>query len=398
MKRQLVLATAVLMFSLAPPAGAGQYQVKACFGNAAQGPTVNGSWSADMAPDPFVTAYTACPGEGIVTRMLTGPGTAWQGASARHTFTAPPGTRIVSFNANLKFNSASGWYAGFVDSSPSWIWCGPSCTSFGQFFGTSFATNTEQLFAQVTCGRVGGCPRPFQDGMLVMKDITVTVQDDTLPSVAITGGSVTQAGWHSGEQTVQFAASDSAGIRSANVFVDGDGVLRAPITPTCDPGQARPCPDLSETVSLPATSFRSDGSHVVAVQAVDAAGNERWTSQRVSVDRTPPAQPQGVTLDGDGSWRNTNAFSVSWQNPVQNASPIDGARYRLCPVANEPGDARRCVERIVRGREISRIRDFDIPGPGDWRLTLWLQDGAGNADCNCARSHPSWSAIMSNIT
>jgi hypothetical protein len=377
MKRLLVLTTAVLTVSLAPPAGAGTYTVTACQGNPNDGATGNGSWVADMS-DPFVSSYTACPGEGIVTRMSTGSGTAWNGASSRHTFTAPPGNRVIGIAADLKFNATRGWYAGFVDSSPSWIWCGPSCTSFGLYLHYSLGTNTQQLFAQVTCGRPEGCPRFASDGVLAMKNVTVTVADDIAPSVAITGGSVTQPGWHTGDQTVQFAASDSAGARFVRFYVNQAFVKEHGTA--CDDDRPRPCPDTSGTVTLPAEVFRSDSSHVVHAQAIDAAGNERWTSHRVLVDRTPPAQPQDVVVDGGGAWRATNTFSVSWRNPVQDASPIDGAHYVLCPAANDPGDSRGCVQRTQRVHGISQVDAFAVPSPGEWRLTLWLRDEVGNAD------------------
>jgi len=377
MKRLLILTTAVLTFALAPPASAATYTVTACQENPNDGATGNGSWIADMS-DPFVTSYTSCPDEGIVTRMTTGPGNAWNGASSRHTFTAPPGNRIIGITADIKVNAIRGWYAGLVDSSPSWIWCGPSCTSFGQYLHYSLATNTQQLFAQVTCGRAEGCPRFAPDGVMAMKNVTVTIADDIAPSVAITGGSVTQPGWHTGDQTVEVSASDSAGIAMVRVAVNGQKPIEE--VSQCNPGRARPCPDTTLTFTLPATEFRSDSSHVVQVQAVDAAGNDRWTSHRVQVDRTPPAQPQDVVLDGDRSWRAKNAFAVNWRNPVQDASPIDGVHYRLCPAANGPGDGRGCVQRSIRSRDISRIDDLEVPSPGDWRLTLWLRDLVGNAD------------------
>ena len=219
MKRLLVLTTAVLTFVLAPPASAGTYTVTACQENPNDGATGNGSWAAELW-DPFVTAYTACPGEGITTRMTTGSGNAWNGASARHTFTAPPGNRVIGITADFRVNATRGWYAGLVDSSPSWIWCGPSCSTWGQYVRHSVSTNTQQLFAQVTCGRPEGCPRTNPDGIFAMRNVTVTVADDNAPSVAITGGSVTQPGWHTGDQTLQVSASDPAGIKVVEVFVN----------------------------------------------------------------------------------------------------------------------------------------------------------------------------------
>jgi hypothetical protein len=211
-----------------------------------------------------------------------------------------------------------------------------------------------------------------------MKNVTVTVADDIAPSVAITGGSVTQPGWHTGDQTLQVSASDSAGITYVNVFVNDQPHQVEKVF--CVWARPQPCPSGSWSFTLPAEWFRSDSSHVVKVQALDAAGNDRWTSHRVLVDRTPPAQPQDLVLDSDGSWRSTNRFAVSWRNPAQDGSPLDGAQYVLCPEANGPGDGRGCVLRSMRVRDLSRIDDLEVPAPGSWRLTLWLRDEVGNAD------------------
>jgi hypothetical protein len=378
MKRLLALTTTALALALAPPASAGTYDVKACFTDPGGGPAVNASWVADTPFTPYVATYTACPGEGIVTRMSGGTGSAPYGASARHAFTAPPGTRIVHFRGNLRFDSARGWYAGFVDSSPRWVWCGAGCTSFGQYWGTDFATNTPQLFAQVTCGSGSGCPRASQDGIIAMRDVVVTVADDVAPGVAITGGSVTAPGWHSGNQHVQFSASDATGISAVEVIAGG--AQRGLVSGRCSYVQSRPCLDESGNLSIPAESFSVDGRHIVTIRAHDAARNASESSQSVLVDRTPPAQALDVRVDGGDGWRAVNRASLRWRNPPQHAAPIAAAHYSICPTSNPAGDQRGCIDGVRGANEISSIVDLSVPRPGEWRLSLWLEDQAGNAD------------------
>src|SRR3954465_7631755 len=118
--------------TLAPPAAgassaqAGWYDVYAC-GYGPHGYVGNASWGAEV-PGPFAAAYTGCPGEGVVSRMSIGSGTAPYGAGARQVFTAPPGTRIVRFQGNVNVTEFRGWHGGLVNASPRWIWCGTSCT------------------------------------------------------------------------------------------------------------------------------------------------------------------------------------------------------------------------------------------------------------------------------
>jgi hypothetical protein len=393
MKRLLVLTTTTLTFALAPPASAGEYSVKACFSDPRLGPAGNGSWYVDSPYTPYVATYSSCPGEGIVTRMSGGSGSAPYGASARHTFAAPGGTRIKNVKAKIKVNAEYGWYAGVVDDTPRWIWCGNSCTSWGQYWDFSFGVNSPRVFAQVTCGNGSGCPRSAQYGIIAMQDVEVTVGDDVAPSVAITGGSVTAPGWHRGNQDVGISSSDSAGIRAAEAHVGG--VQRAAHTTRCDWAQARPCQDEAGVMPIPGSAFGSDGVHRVVVRVADAANNWSQVARDVYIDQTPPGQALDVRLEGGDSWRATNSFGLQWRNPPQAASPINAMHYAICPEDGQAGAPATCTVGTARGRGIASLRDLRVPRPGAWRLAVWLEDEAGNADRE--RSMPAGLLRFDNV-
>jgi hypothetical protein len=378
MKRLLGLAIAALSLATAPPAQAGVYDVKACF--TTPGGTIgNGSWAPDV-PGPYVTAYTACPGDGIVTRMsgASDGSRAPYGASARHVFTAPPGTHVVGFRANVRQNAFRGWYAGLVDSTPRWIWCGNACTTWGQYWWTEVRTHTPQLMAQVTCGDLSGCPRWNLDGIMAIRDVIVTVEDTVPPGVAITGGSVTAGGWRRGNQDVRYSAWDATGIREVHVLVDGQ--KRGGNFGRCFDSTARPCEDDVGGFPLPAELFLNDGRHTVTVKAFDGAWNTRETSRQILIDRSAPAQPLDAQIVGANGWQPQNSYEVQWRNPQQTAAPIIAARYMICPDFNRAGETRGCIQGVRSARNIESISGLRVPRPGDWRLTLWLEDQAGNAD------------------
>ena len=69
-------------------------------------------------------------------------------------------------------------------------------------------------------------------------------------------------------------------------------------------------------------------------------------------------------------------IEVRWNNPPQNAAPIAGADYRLCPVA---AGSSPCLTGTQNGNGLLEIKDFAVPGPGDWTLAVWLRDAAGNS-------------------
>ena len=374
MKRLVRIAITVLSLLAAAPAHAGSYDVKACYSVPGGGSIGNGSWAAE-APGPYVTAYTDCPGDGIVTRMSGGEGTAPYTASARHVFTAPEGAAVVRFRGNVKVDGRNGWYGGFVDTTPQWIWCGTGCSSWGQHWGFDVGMATAQLSAQVTCGNPGGCPRSALDGIMALKDVIVTVNEGIPPAVAITGGSVTAGGWRSGNQDVHYSASDPTGIRGVEVFVDGQ--LRGVAGGSCNDWSARPCEDAGGGFPLLGQYFAGDGQHTVTLRAVDAAGNAQVATRDVRIDHAAPAQPINALLLGADAWRSTNLFTLQWRNPGQTAAPIGGVRYTICPV-RDPRAA--CAPSEQRARSIQSLVDLKVPGPGEWRVKLWLEDEAGNAD------------------
>ena len=152
--------------------------------------------------------------------MSGGRGSAPYGAGARHIFTPPPGTTVQRFRGSIEAFGWNGWYGGFVDSTPRWVWGGGPFTTWNRYQWVDFWPRTNQLFAQVTCGRPGGCRRDDLWGYIYMKDVVVTVEDNLPPSARLTGGSVMRPGWTNGNLSLSFAADDATGIRLVEILVD----------------------------------------------------------------------------------------------------------------------------------------------------------------------------------
>jgi hypothetical protein len=130
---------------------------------------------------------------------------------------------------------------------------------------------------------------------------------------------------------------------------------------------------------IPGSLFGVDGAHEVVLRAADAAGNWSGASTVVFVDQTPPGQAHDARIEGGDGWRSSNGFDVSWRNPIQDASPIAGVRYAICPAAGA-GALAPCQDGAIKGRDIDSIAGLRVPRPGAWNLSIWLQDDAGNAD------------------
>jgi len=376
MKHLLVLTTAVLTFALAPPAEAGTYDVLACRSDQVDNRRGNNSWIPD-SPSPAFDNVTQCPEMGIVSRLRLASDRVPYGTSTRFSFTAPPGTRIFRYQGLIQLNAARGWHAGFVDATPRWVYCGANCSTLGQYLGVDLAVDTTQLFAQVTCGDLSGCPRFAQDGFLAMRQVAVSIADYILPDVAMTGGTVVTPGWHSGDQTVSIEARDSTGVRLVELYVDN--VRDSYWEPTCDFSRPRPCDDLALTQLVRSGAFQADGEHRITLRALDAGGNEKVASRRILIDQTAPSSPVATELDSD-AWRPSNRFDLRWENPKQQFAPIAAVRYSLCPTSTAASSSRDCVDGRIASANISELRGLKVPRAGAWRLTLWLEDGAGNAD------------------
>jgi 5-hydroxyisourate hydrolase-like protein (transthyretin family) len=116
-----------------------------------------------------------------------------------------------------------------------------------------------------------------------------------------------------------------------------------------------------------------DGTQPLAVQVQDSAGNVAESPPiTVRIDNTPPSRID-VGVDGGEAWRNRNEFLAQWTNPPEpDRAPIAGATYRLCAASSV-----NCSLAAEPGGDISRV-SIQVPAPGEWTLSLWRRDAAGN--------------------
>jgi len=136
------------------------------------------------------------------------------------------------------------------------------------------------------------------------------------------------------------------------------------------------------------SAFR-EGQHQLQAIIKDAAGNTTTAGPRtITIDRTAPGPPGGLTVLGGDVSRATNSFDVSWTNADGQAAPITRAHYRICPAF---GGA--CTpEATAGGDNITSLTGLQVPGQGAWTLTVWLEDAAGNSTSVFATQFPKLNA------
>ena len=86
-----------------------------------------------------------------------------------------------------------------------------------------------------------------------------------------------------------------------------------------------------------------------------------------------PDTPQNLVAN-QWDWTATNAFTVTWENPLDTPG-IVGAYVRIGdpPAFFTDGT-------FFAGEELTQISGITVTGPGTHPAHLWLEDGAGNAD------------------
>jgi hypothetical protein len=213
---------------------------------------------------------------------------------------------------------------------------------------------------------------------ILTDEAEVGIADVLAPTVGILGDTPLARGeWVSGTQPLNYDASDNVGVRMGKAIASGreGGTEQRPCafaTPEGSFATQVPCPNGPGYISV-ATNRLVEGTHALVVQAQDAANNiGESPAVTARIDNTPPGRVD-LGVDGGQEWRSTNDFTLAWANPQEaDRAPIAGAAYKLCAIG--PGT---CNVSEQRGGDISRL-DLRVPTPGEWTVSLWRRDAAGN--------------------
>lgn len=389
----LALAAPALAAVALFPAGAaaGTYDVVAC--DAAPG-GVNAAWTAH--DDAGTVAATSCPTagderRGLAVRNLLNEGTVDGGDGASMTLRAPEGAALESIAYDWDGRQAdTGWMVGMIGDPGSELLAGcPARPGAGGRCRLGTPDGREETVRDLNGGgevsfvaicrvRAGCSTASLGDSTdrtrarLAVHSATVAVTDSSVPGLSATGGSLLADRWLAGQVEADFHAGDNVGVRATSFEVDGH---RRNLDPReCDYTRRVPCPRaITRAYSLD-TRDLTDGPHEVAVDAVDTAGNRARLSRSIRVDNHAPGAVAGLHVVGGDQTRGENSFDVRWTVPGGQAAPIARAHYRLCRAGAAPAD---CVIGARDGPNAG-IDALAVPGRGDWRLEVWLEDEAGN--------------------
>jgi hypothetical protein len=322
---------------------------------------------------------------GLITANKVGRRRLRQNEHASVVLWTPPGTRIVRLDWSGKLKRTDcGFtvelYAIRPGNRPAYIKrarAGRDCPR-GTKANASYAPprrynlgGATALVQRVICRSRSGCSASRLT-MMATRYATAYVADFTAPAIRILGGGLASGRWVRGVQYVNYTARDNVGIRTGRLFVGGRQVARA--ARPCNYSRPGPCPNGSGQLGYDTRNFALEGRQPFVVAAEDASGNANYAAGTALIDNTPPARVDVSVAGGEG-WRRTNSFALTWTNPPERYAPIIAAFTRLCGTPSGP-----CSDARYARPGIHTITGLRVPSPGVWKLSIWRQDAAGNAD------------------
>ena len=331
---------------------------------------------------------------GLITSNVVRRGRVQRGSLAMATISAPAGTRFTSFRwagtaRRRDCRYALQLYAEAPDIDPVPIKnvranrrCPrPARAQLAGYRSRTFnVMGATRIVQRVIC--VGGNGRKSCSArgrnFLRTYEAEVRIADVLAPSASILADTPLGGGaWVGGTQPLNYDANDNVGVRMADAVASGQtggSAERACMfaSPESTFADRVPCPNGPGTLSVDTRRF-PEGTQGLVVQARDTAGNVGNSPPVTArIDNTAPPRVD-VAVEGGEAWRNTNDFVVGWTNPSEgDRAPIIGAGYKLCPAG-----AGSCTRGQHGG---SNLTQFGVaaPAPGEWTVSLWRRDAAGN--------------------
>ena len=382
-----------LAWSLGPGAAltdAARYTVAQCgwkVGN-------DGGWYQSAADKFHSSAWCGVPEgsdpwDGVHVTSGTRPSTDSTSGTrfARWRWQAPAGTGIVTvsgdrwhvlpggFRHRLGHASSSGSFTPFVDFTET--------DKVRTHFSRAFSPHASAFESRLLCAKPESSACLVEGTALAgVRGLTLTLDDSHRPAPSVSGLPEPDR-WVRGTIEFGFSASDSgSGLAGSRSSVDGSvfaetahscvtkliaGQLRAT--------RMRPCATHASGGHRIETARLNDGPHSFDHCTADFAGNSGCTGARTLLtDNNAPAAPRRLSVEGGEAWRNANGFALSWENPDQGrAAPITAAYFRVAGPAGPVG------ERAL-ANSTTRIEALTVPAAGEYVVSVWLEDAAGNSD------------------
>lgn len=392
-----IAAWLALLGVMPGPAQAARYRVANCTADSRTHSVE--AFQVDISPGMVVSRRcapeTGDPNRGLGIGSVPGRGRVKRGAYAAVTLNAPPGTVFTSYQWTGRIKRADCGYtvqvfAVIPNVLPKLLkarFANRRCPPKGRaLMAESDRTKpypipgATQIVQRIVCvGKNGSGCAAGSGNRLWTENAVAELEDVSAPKAGAWQDTPLARGeWVKGVQPLNYSVEDNLGVRKVTALIDG--VAAGDDERPCryaTPGETYavqvPCTNGSGAITVDTRDI-PEGTRQLVVRAQDPAGNIADSGATpIRIDRTPPGRVD-VAVEGGEDWRNRNDFAVWWKNPDEvDRAPIVAVSYRLCP---RPQGA--CVTGTQSGPDIARL-PVPLPAPGEWTVSLWRHDAAGNA-------------------
>jgi hypothetical protein len=403
-RRFSVLAGGVVLALAALPgqASAGTYTVANCISDAHFRTEAFGSFATRGMTIEQKCSPKTTSGEGLIVGNKVKRGTVKRGSYAQVSLEAPPGTHFIEYRWSGQRKRTDCRYAlqmwadapGMKPIPMRNVRANEGCpkrmsAQASQVQEITYAVQgATRIVHRVVCVGSAGRKSCSTGGRNQIRTLRAeaSLQDAASPAVTPRLDTpLTRGEWVSaGDQLVNYDATDNVGVRLGRVFLggvpmgsaslpclfaDAAGELGNPHSPF---RTQLPCPNHGGQVTV-STDEAAEGTQSLVVQAQDPAGNVGEAPPLTArIDRTAPSRVD-ATIEGGDAWRSKNEFAVAWANPDEgDRAPIAAILHKMCRAVG--GDC-ATGERAEPG--VSRLA-LTAPAPGEWSVSLWRRDAAGN--------------------
>lgn len=399
------LAAAALSAVLAPRAEAGQYSVAQCMLSANPHAQDQFFWATPKTYPPYQARDADCTQNEIDSRyeanatgVVEGYG-ASRGDVGGMIWQVPYGTKIAWATVDAWFvqgstgNRTELYFEDADTTNRKTIHSGGTGNDWRTL---SAGAGHDRLVVAMRCTTSGSNCGWSDAARASVKNVRFVLADGSSPWITGLGGSLLSGGWKRGSgYGVSASAFDyGSGVRYLYVYANGQTLASHelgceakvagyyPRFAACYGGQTR---SASWDGIGTSQGGLKEGTNSVSVCAYDLAetgsANAGCSGATVKVDNVAPSGPSGLSLAGQAGWRAANGFDLRWQNPAQSCdcSSLAATHYRLTgPSGYDSGDRRIGLA--------SGLDGLELPGRGEYTLSTWLEDEAGNQDATSASS------------
>lgn len=384
----LLVLTAGFGILLVPDAGAVRYTVTQCGWHVG----MDASWDDTSANKFSRSSYcqapaSADPFENVHMTSETRDSASTVGGTryARWRWQAPGGTGIVTVHGQrwqvLKdgFQHRIGGVTGGVFAASDTF---TNTDLVKRDFAASFVPFASAIEARLLCAKADDklCDADSKS-MAGVRGLTITLDDSIKPATSMSGELAGES-WLRGPQSLNFSAGDiGSGLRFSQTLIDGS--VRAQTEHPCSKEfiaglwrgtRMQPCGNNAAGTHTVQTTTLSDGPHQLRQCAIDFATGIGCTADRtIRTDNTAPGPPRALSVAGGDGWHRTNGFRLEWTEPDQGpAAPIVSHGHRVTGPGLDTGAIWAFGNRSIDG--------IEVPGPGEYRASVWLADQAGNTN------------------